>query len=79
MNDFDRLSKDILKNRTGELQNVVNSDEGRNIGRAVDGAALKKAVESGDAAKVNEIMTRFMQTGEGKALVDRINRSFGKK
>ena len=79
MNDFDRLSKDILKNRTGELQNVVNSDEGRNIGRAVDGAALKKAVASGDSAAVNQIMTQFMQTGEGKALVERINKSFGKK
>jgi len=79
MNDFEKLSRDILKNRSGELQNVVNSAEGQNIGRAVDGAALKKAVASGDSAAVNQIMTQFMQTGEGKALVERINKSFGKK
>ncbi|MGI5978080.1 MAG: hypothetical protein ACOX66_01110 [Oscillospiraceae bacterium] len=79
MNDFDKLSKEILKNRSGELKNVVNSDEGKNIRKAVDGEALKKAVESGDSATVNQIMTQFMQTGEGKALVERINKSFGKK
>ena len=79
MNDFDKLSKDILKSRKNELQNVVNSEEGKNIGKAVDGAALKKAVASGDSATVNKIMTQFMQTGEGKALVERINKSFGKK
>ena len=79
MNDFNKLSKDILKSRQGELQSVVNSAEGKNIGRAVDGEALKKAVSSGDTATVNRIMTQFMQTGEGKALVDRINKSFGKK
>lgn len=79
MNDFEKLSRDILKNRSGELQNVVNSAEGQSIGRAVDGAALKKAVASGDSAAVNQIMTQFMQTGEGKALVERINKSFGKK
>ena len=79
MNDFDKLSRDLLKSRQNELQSVVNSDEGKNIGRAVDGAALKKAVSSGDAAAVNKIMTQFMQTGEGRALVERINKSFGKK
>ena len=79
MNDFEKLSRDILKNRSGELQNVVNSAEGQSIGRAVDGAALKKAVASGDSVAVNQIMTQFMQTGEGKALVERINKSFGKK
>lgn len=79
MNDFDKLSKDILKTRQGELQSVVNSDEGKNISKAVDGNALKKAVSSGDTATVNKIMTQFMQTGEGKALVERINKSFGKK
>ena len=79
MKDFDKLSKDILKNRQSELQNVVNSNEGKNIGKAVDGAALKKAVSSGDTATVNKIMTQFMGTAEGKALMDRINKSFGKK
>ncbi len=79
MNDFDKMSKDILKNRQNELQNVVNSTESKNIGKAVDGAALKKAVSSGDAATVNKIMTQFIGTPEGKALVDRINKSFGKK
>ena len=79
MSDFDKLSKDILKTRQSELQSVVNSAEGKNIGKAVDGEALKKAVASGDAVTVNKIMSQFMQTGEGKALVDRINKSFGKK
>ena len=79
MQDFDKLSKEIMKGRSGELQNVVNSTEGKNIGKAVDGEAQKKAVERGDSAAVSQIMSQFMQTGEGKALVERINKSFGKK
>lgn len=79
MNDFDKMSKDILKNRQNELKSVVNSSESKNISKAVDGAALKKAVSSGDTATVNKIMSQFMGTAEGKALVDRINKSFGKK
>lgn len=80
MNDFDKMSKELLKgNKAGDLKNVVNSTEGQKIGKMVDGNALKKAIASGDNDTVNRIMNQVLSTDEGKALAKKISESFGKK
>lgn len=80
MNDFDKISKDLLKGgKAGEINNVVNSSEGKKIGKMVDGNALKKAISSGDKDTVNRIMSQVLSTDEGKALAKKLSESFGKK
>ncbi len=80
MNNFDKMSKDILKGgKAGKLDNVINSDEGKKIGNMVDGNALKKAVATGDNDTINRILNQVLSTDEGKALAKKISENFGKK
>lgn len=79
MSNLEKLKKEALSGgRAKEIDRLVNSDEGKRIGQMVDGAALKNAVDSGDSQAVNQIVNQFLSTNEGKALVKRINESFGK-
>jgi len=80
MNNFDKMSKDILKGgKAGGLNNVINSAEGKKIGNMVDGNALKKAVATGDNDTVNRILNQVLSTEEGKSLAKKISENFGKK
>lgn len=80
MGNFENMSKELLKGEKGkELQKVVNSAEGQKISKMVDGNALKKAVEDGDKNTVNNIMSQFLSTDEGKALAKKISDKFGIK
>ncbi|MGI5984369.1 MAG: hypothetical protein GXY01_06730 [Clostridiales bacterium] len=80
MNEFEKISKELLKGgKANDVKNVVNSAEGKKIGKMVDGNALKKAVAEGDNDTVNKIVNQFLSTNEGKALAKKISESFGKK
>jgi len=80
MSKFEDLSRELIKGgKAGEVRKVVNSEEGRKIGRMVDGNALKKAVEEGDSGTVNKIVGQFLSTDEGKALAKKLGESFGVK
>ena len=80
MNNFDKMSKELLKGgKAGELNKVVNSPEGKKIGGMVDGNALKKAVATGDNDTVNRILGQFLSTDEGKSLAKKLSENFGKK
>lgn len=80
MNNFDKMSKELLKGgKAGELNKVVNSPEGKKIGSMVDGNALKKAVATGDNDTVNRILGQFLSTDEGKSLAKKLSENFGKK
>lgn len=79
MNPLEKLKNEALSGgRAKEIDRVVNSEQGKRIGKMVDGAALKNAVNSGDSATINQIVSQFLSTNEGKALVKQINESFGK-
>jgi len=80
MGNFENMSKELLKGeKAKELQKVVNSAESKKISNMVDGNALKKAVAEGDNNTVNNIMSKFLSTDEGKALAKKIGDSFGIK
>lgn len=80
MSDFDKMSKELLKGgKAKELNNVINSAEGKKIGSIVDGNALKKAFSEGDKDTLNRILNQVLSTEEGKSLAKKINESFGKK
>ncbi len=79
MNPLEKLKNEALGGgRAKEIDRVVNSEQGKRIGEMVDGAALKNAVSAGDSQAVNQIVSQFLSTNEGKALVKQINERFGK-
>jgi len=80
MQDFDTLSKELMKGGKGkEIEQLANSPEGKKISGMVDGKALKNAVASGDSAAVSRILGQFLATDEGKSLAKTIGDRFGKK
>ncbi|MEF9971354.1 MAG: hypothetical protein RR731_03470 [Oscillospiraceae bacterium] len=57
---------------------VVNSSEGKRIGKMIDGNALKKAAATGDQETMSRILNQVLSTEDGRALVKKISESFGK-
>lgn len=80
MSDFEKMSKELLTGgKKGAVNSVVNSKEGKNISKMVDGKALKKAAMEGDQETLNRILGQVLSTEDGKAFVRKISESFGKK
>lgn len=80
MSDFDKLKKELLSgDKAKKVNKIVNSPEGKRIGKMVDGDALKKAAQSGDEKTVNNILGKVLATDDGKELVRRIGESLGNK
>lgn len=80
MSELEKMSKELLSNgKAGAVENVVNSKEGKSIGKMIDGNALKKAAAEGDNETLNRILGQVLATDDGKALLKKINESFGKK
>lgn len=80
MKDIEKAGRELMSgDKAGLIKNAVNSEEGRRIGKAVDGEALKKAVMSGDRDAVSQILGQVLATDDGKALAERLNRQLGGK
>ncbi len=80
MSDLEKMSKELFKgSKSGMVNDVVNSKEGKNIGKMIDGNALKKAAVEGDKDTLNKILGQVLSTEDGKALFKKISDSFGKK
>lgn len=80
MSDFEKLSKELLSGDNAKKVNkIVNSPEGKRIGKTVDGNALKKAAQSGDEKTISNILNSVLATDEGKKLLRRIKEDLGNK
>ncbi|NLW65270.1 MAG: hypothetical protein GXY26_03440 [Clostridiales bacterium] len=80
MGDFEKLRKELLNgDKAQKVKNIVNSAEGKRIGKNIDGEALRKAAESGDQETLSNILGKVLSTDDGKDLVRRIEESLGNK
>ena len=80
MDNFEKMSKELLTGgKKGAVDSVVNSKEGKNISKMVDGKELKKAAMEGDQETLSRILNQVMSTEDGKAFVKKVSESFGKK
>lgn len=79
MKDAEKLEHELFSgNKAGKAKDIVNSKAGRNVGKMVDGNALKKALAEGDKDTMNRILNQVLSTEDGKALVKQISERFGK-
>lgn len=78
--DFEKLGRDIMSGgKAGVVKDALGSEEGRRIGKTVDGEALKRALLTGDKETVSKILGQVLATEDGKALAERVDRQLGGK
>ena len=56
-----------------ELMNAVTAEEGRRLESLIDKDAVRAAVAEGDPAKLAETLRAVLNTGEGRALAEKIS------
>ena len=67
--EADKLARELDRNGKGEkLRRLGASDAGKKLESMIDGAALRKAFESGDAAALRRMLGELLSTPEGRRL-----------
>ena len=73
MQDLEKLAQELRqRGRTRELRALAESADGRKLGERVDGAALEKALRSGDSAALREILQGVLRSAEGQRLAENL-------
>jgi len=67
-------AEQILRNRAGDLGQIVGSQDGATVKRMMeqDADRLKEAVKTGDMAALKQTFDKLMQTEEGARLIGKI-------
>ena len=77
--DAEKFARELKKDGRGEaLRRLGSSAEGKKLERMIDGEALQKAFQRGDAASLKKMLGALLSTPEGKALAEDIGRIMGK-
>lgn len=75
MKDFDKIQHDFMKSgKAKQFDSIVNSPEGKRLGKTIDGNALKKAASEGDSQTMNKILSQVLSTEDGKKFVQNISK-----
>ncbi len=79
MNDFKRLAKELEGGeKSAALRSLGSTPEGKRLEGMVDGAALEKALQSGDAASLKQMLGALLATPEGRRLAEDVGKIMGK-
>ena len=85
MNDMTAKLANQLKSNPAALRSLMQSPDGQALLRMLtqgdQGAGLHQAAQAaakGNPAQITEMINRLMQSPEGAALVERINKAVGK-
>ena len=69
----------LLEGKDGEkLRALADSAPARTLGRMIDPAAAEKAVKSGDAEALRQMMAAIMGTSEGQKLASELQKMLKK-
>ncbi len=79
MSDFESM-KNMLKQsgKANDIMNAISPDDNKKIGELIDQKALSKAMTSGDTKAMEDIVRGFLNTGDGKAIAEKIVGIIGK-
>ena len=83
MDDMTARLADQLKRNPSRLRSLMQSRDGQSLMRMLNsqGPGLQQAAQAaakGDSAQLSEMVNRLMQSPEGAALVERINKAVQK-
>ena len=73
--DAEKLARELERDGKGEaLRRLGSSSAGKKLEGMIDGAALQRAFQSGDAASLKKMLGELLATPEGKALAEDVGR-----
>ena len=79
MQDFEQLGRELERQGKAEkLRALAASAEGQRVGQMVDAEKLSQAARSGDAAALKDMLSRVLNTAEGRALAENVRKMMGK-
>lgn len=79
MKDLESIVRALQSSgKAGELEQLAASRDGKKLSGMIDGAALEKAVRSGDGAALQRMLGTLLSTPEGKNLAADVQRIMGK-
>ena len=71
--DMEQLARELERGGKGEaLRQIGSSPAGKKLESMIDGAALEKALQRGDAAALKRMLGALLSTPEGKTLSDQV-------
>lgn len=80
MKDFSAM-QNMLKNsgKASEIINSISAEDSRKLESLVDKKELEKAVANGDMKTMESMLRQVLNTGEGRALAQKISGIMGTK
>lgn len=75
MKDLRQIARELEQSgRGGAIRALADSPEGKSLGGLLDAQAAERAVQSGDAAALREMLGRVLATDEGRRLAENVRR-----
>lgn len=80
MQNLEKLGEELRRSGQAEkLKVLAESADGRKLGSLVDRQALAEAAKNGDAEKLRAMMSRVLQTAEGRRLSEQVQKLLQEK
>ena len=75
MRDLEKLAQELQnRGKAEELRVLADSADGRRLGARIDGAAVEKALRSGDNEALRQILQGVLRTDEGQRLAEQLRK-----
>ena len=78
MQSFEGLTAELLRGgKGGQLRDLAASRDGEALAKQVDAGAIERAAASGDGEALRRLLSRALNTAEGRRLAEDIRRVMG--
>ena len=79
MSNIEEINRELERQGKAEkLRALAASAEGQKVGRMVDAEKLSQAARSGDTSALKEMLSRVLNTAEGRALAENVRKMMEK-
>jgi len=76
MNELERLGKQLSESgKTDKLKSIADSADGKALSNMLDAAEVERAAKSGDMAALQGILSRVLNTDEGRRLAENLKKA----
>lgn len=80
MQDLEKLERELARSgKKDALQRLAASEDGRRLSGMIDADAAQKALQSGDSARLRQLLRGVLSTDEGRRLAADIQSLMGTK
>lgn len=75
MQNFEDLRRELQRRgKSAELEALASSEDGAKLASLVDGDALARAAQAGDAAALRSMLGTVLRSDEGRRLVENVQK-----